>query len=438
MTRGAQENIGDRAPSARLADVAHELSSAHDWNARLKNALAILCDIVPSDHAALAIQFQEWKTFIFPGPSDPYSLRLLLVHHFLLMTGELPPGLDDERFHAKLTGATSDGGNFLSLPVVAADRVIGVLYIRRSAPRAYTCDDACILSVVATMIGAYVAHLNMRVEENVARLEIEHLRKEAERKADEAHRAYLRERHISDVLQRTLMPPVSLDLPGFEIVGRFQSAFEESDVGGDFYDAFPAPDGKLVLMIGDVAGKGLGAAVYTAMAKYMIRGYAHENPTPASVLSRVNNVLCQLIPDDIFITLIYGLLDPAARVFNYANAGHEPPILYSARIGPTFESRPTGPALGMIPEASYTERTLPLLPGDVMVAFTDGISEARTGTDLFGAERIASVVTASARTPAHDIIDFIFEAAIRHAEGDLRDDAAVLIVKANPEHVTTK
>ena len=162
----------------------------------------------------------------------------------------------------------------------------------------------------------------------------------------ELEAAYHHEHNISRVLQQALLPSLSAATPNYEMAARYHPALAESEVGGDFYDTFDVGEDWMALVMGDVSGKGLGAAVYTSMAKHMIRAYAHEDPEPKSVLRRLNETLSESIADDTFITVFYGLYDTARGVLAYANAGHEPPLLYSLSGAEITELDTTGPPSG--------------------------------------------------------------------------------------------
>ena len=241
--------------------------------------------------------------------------------------------------------------------------------------------------------------------------------------------AYNRERHISDVLQQALMPSAPIDTPGCDVATQYHAALTESEIGGDFYDVFSVGEGWLALVMGDVSGKGLRAAVCTSMAKYMIRAYAHEDPEPRSVLRRLNEALSSFMSDDVFITIFFGLYDTDRGVLAYANAGHEPPLLHSPGFGATVELDVTGPAVGVLSGSTYTQKVAQLSSDNVLVIYTDGITDSRHGSAFFGADGLAEVVARYADSSARTIASNIYQASMRHSHGQLSDDAALLILK---------
>ena len=254
--------------------------------------------------------------------------------------------------------------------------------------------------------------------------------KELAEARDTLQRLYDREHHIADVLQRAMVPEVRIEIPGYGLAARYEPALDEAAVGGDFYDVFELPDGRTGLVVGDVSGKGLKAAVHTAAAKYMLRAFAHESPDPAYVMNHLNAAMFDYTAEDAFVTVFYGVLDAKTHTLVYASGGHEPPLSYKKDIRWVLPLDVTGRAIGMFRESSYAKATLTLAPGDVLLVYTDGITDARTGDKFLGPEGLTEVLLANADRDEHGIVEAIFEAASKASEGKLRDDAAVLVLKA--------
>jgi sigma-B regulation protein RsbU (phosphoserine phosphatase) len=179
-----------------------------------------------------------------------------------------------------------------------------------------------------------------------------------------------------------------------------------------------------------VSGKGLTAAVHTAMATHTMRAYALEDSEPSSVLSRMCDAMQVLTPETLFVTLIYGVLDTAKRKFTYASAGHDPPILVRAGHADILDLEATGPALGIGVCFEYAQGEVELIAGDVLVFYTDGLTEARLGGEMFGVEGIERVVREKADLPLDELSQRIIHAASEFAGGDLRDDIALLVIRA--------
>jgi phosphoserine phosphatase RsbU/P len=257
--------------------------------------------------------------------------------------------------------------------------------------------------------------------------------------------------------------PVHLPQPeGWEIAGRFQPAHE---VAGDFYDAFPLTHGRVGFVLGDVCGKGVGAALFMALTRSLVRAFVQQEyylrtyrqPDDGryagleSLLERagihdrllsnsretllngmvlINNYIYHNHGEAaIFATLFFGVLDPATGAVTYVNAGHSPPLIVG-QSGVKAYLVPTGPALGLRPDTAFASAQLTLQPGDVLLAYTDGVTEARDGEgQLFSRRRLLSLLDQPPAT-ANVLLDRI-EAAIRRHVGQAlqADDMALLAVR---------
>ncbi|MCE5313667.1 MAG: MASE3 domain-containing protein [Armatimonadota bacterium] len=240
--------------------------------------------------------------------------------------------------------------------------------------------------------------------------------------------SYARESRIADVLQRSFLSTAVPLIDKFEIAQVYESAANEALIGGDFYDVIDMDDGRIGLVIGDVSGKGLKAAVHTAMVKYTLRAYVKEGHSPAKVMKLLNAAVSETSGSETFVTTFFGVLDPKTGEMIYTNAGHEPPIhSFSGRLD-TLDSN--GPALGLGIDMDYEESTLILEPGSILLMYTDGISEARRGSDLLGTERIGEVLLKCTCADCGNIAKCVHSAAVDFAGGELKDDAAILAVRA--------
>jgi len=241
---------------------------------------------------------------------------------------------------------------------------------------------------------------------------------------------YEREKKIAETLQKSFLPDLEPTLPGYQISSRYEAAFDESRLGGDFYDIVSLGNDKYGIVIGDVSGKGLDAAVYTAMARYMIQAYSSDQEDPAKVIAKLNNALYLYTPAHRFITLVYGILDTKARTFTYVNAGHEYPFINRSGAGQSEYLQTTGQAVGAIADADYHSETISIEPGDVMVLYTDGASEIRSDGDFLGTEGLRDIVDAHIKNNVEDLPGAILESIHAYTEGHMRDDVALLVIKA--------
>lgn len=252
---------------------------------------------------------------------------------------------------------------------------------------------------------------------------------EYERRREEI---YKREHHIADMLQQALIPPhVPAKIGNFSIGVRYQPALREAEVGGDFYDVFDLGNNKIGVLIGDVAGKGLAAAIRVAAARYAIRSYAVIESSPARVLNRANQALCMDMDMDNeagMLTAFFAVIDTATGEIHYASAGHEPPLLCHS-TGEIEELPVGGLPLGVWDMSEYDQGEVQLSENDTIVLVTDGITEARAGIDRFFEKKGMIQFLESSKTLSPDeTASGLLEAAISHSGGELQDDAAVVVV----------
>ena len=245
--------------------------------------------------------------------------------------------------------------------------------------------------------------------------------------------SYQRERRIAETLQRGLLPAIPDTIPGFEMAHFYTPAWQEAAIGGDFYDFTDVGGGVYALTIGDVSGKGLEAAVVTAMVKYLLRAYTAEDAEPSVVLERTNNAIIRYTEPDLFITLIYGLLSTKTRRFRYGSAGHEPILVYRAGDSSLAYENPEGTAAGLIQDEEYLTHESVLDPGDIMVMYTDGLTDARSPDGAFlGQEGLARIVSLIGGRPANEFLEALIAHLKEFTGGEFGDDIAVLVVRATP------
>jgi phosphoserine phosphatase RsbU/P len=249
----------------------------------------------------------------------------------------------------------------------------------------------------------------------------------ARRRAEESEASA---RALAQTLQATLLPPLEPSIPGLDVAGAYRPAGDGFTVGGDFFDVFRTGRGSHSVVLGDVSGKGPSAAVVTALVRYTVRAEALHSSSPAQVLRCVHEAMARYQPDR-FCTAVLLEVAPtgAGADITVAVAGHEPPILTDGRTSRRVGEH--GSILGMLPEVDVSDRPVPLRPGDSLVLYTDGISEARRGDEFFGEERIETLVTELAgKSDAAGIATGLADAAVSFQHGEPNDDIAVVVLKA--------
>lgn len=204
----------------------------------------------------------------------------------------------------------------------------------------------------------------------------------------QAHEKLARELAMAGQIQASFLPGSLPNLPGWQLAVKLEPTSETS---GDFYDFIPLANGHMGLVIADVSDKGMGAALFMALSRTLIRTYAAEYPSqPEVVLDATSRRMLEDTRAGLFVTVFYGILDPSSGSLTYCNAGHNPPCLLSPhRRDPVRELEKTGMALGAVEDTNWGKRSLQIEPGDALVLYTDGITEAQDQHEaLFGRHRL--------------------------------------------------
>lgn len=226
-------------------------------------------------------------------------------------------------------------------------------------------------------------------------------------------------------IQQGLLPATIPQVPGMQVAGLWEPA---RIVGGDYFDIIRLPDNKLALCIADVVGKSVSAALLMASVQATLRAFVSDAASPSWLCGRVNSVLCANIATGKFVTLFYGVLDADCRTLRYTNAGHLPPVL--VRKSGSIEQLASGGALlGVFPDWTYDESVVQLNPGDRIVLFTDGITEAGAPDgEEFGEERLAELMLSLRYKSAADLTAQILTTVKRFCTSPLHDDATLIAI----------
>jgi sigma-B regulation protein RsbU (phosphoserine phosphatase) len=234
---------------------------------------------------------------------------------------------------------------------------------------------------------------------------------------------------LARTLQASFLPPAEISVPGLDVAGAYRPAGDGSEVGGDFYDVFETGRGAWAVVLGDVCGKGPAAAAITSLARYTVRAEALRTPYPSAVLAELHNALVRYHPEQ-FCTALFLTLEPRPGGFRLtlASGGHHLPLRRHAdgRIETLGES---GAILGMLDTPHLSQTSTALAPGDTVVLYTDGITEARRGREFFDDERLLAVIADTGGLGAQDVADGLLAAALEFQAGNPRDDIAVVVIR---------
>jgi serine phosphatase RsbU (regulator of sigma subunit) len=198
-------------------------------------------------------------------------------------------------------------------------------------------------------------------------------------------------------------------------------------MAGDFYDVYPISPTRLAVVIGDVAGHGIEPSITAFQVKYLLRVFLRQYRDPAQAVEELNLVMSATGRPEELVSMVAVVIDTEAGSLRFASAGHPPAwIWHEGEVRPL---RATGPLLTLDPHGSYHSRELPLAPGDLLLLYTDGLAEARSGEQLFGEERIAGILRRDPGQEATTLCKILLEAARDFASEPLTDDVAILAVR---------
>lgn len=251
---------------------------------------------------------------------------------------------------------------------------------------------------------------------------------EAFRRAEEIERLYVQARKVAESYQRALLPVDMPRLPRIGMVANYIAAAGSRAVCGDFYDFVSLSEGRVGLVLGDVCGIGPIAANDAALTRYTFRSFAEQIDDPAELMQRMNAHIRRQASPERFVRLLLGVLDPERAVLEYANAGHVPPIVYRASADETEWLGEGGIALGVEDDAAYKAGRVELEPGDMVMFYTDGVTEAPRFGRPFGQGRLTDIVKEYGVGSPGELVQAIRRSVQSWtAENELRDDIALLV-----------
>jgi serine phosphatase RsbU (regulator of sigma subunit) len=257
---------------------------------------------------------------------------------------------------------------------------------------------------------------------------IEDLARRASGAIDNA-RVHDQRTHITTTLQRSLLPPTLPAIDGLEVAAQYVPAGDDLDVGGDFYDLIPVPGDGWMLVVGDVSGKGVGAAAVTGLVRDVLHTLALDHRAPEQTLARLNATLVER-GGGYYCTLALAFVSPAPDGFDLSLhlAGHDQPVLLRAD-GSTSMVGIGGTALGLLDEVISPRTTVHLGPGDALVLYTDGVTERRRGRLLFGQRRLRNLLAAQVGAPAATLAAGLRSAVLEFGHHPPRDDIAIVVLR---------
>jgi serine phosphatase RsbU (regulator of sigma subunit)/pSer/pThr/pTyr-binding forkhead associated (FHA) protein len=313
----------------------------------------------------------------------------------------------DDAFKGRMSIVEQKVHSMMAAPLQTKERIIGLIYL--DSPyilREFTKDDLSLLTLMA----------------NVAAFRIENARLV---EVEQAERIMKRDLAQAADIQNGMLPDKAPQIHGADLAG-FNAACRT--VGGDYYDFFSYSDDRVGLTLGDVSGKGMPASLLMAQLHARVQVLAEEPDNLGSFMSRLNKATCARCPSNRFITFFFAVFDAGTGELAFANAGHNPPVVVRAN-GEAELVEGGGPVLGILPIAPYSEMHTRLEHGDMIVLYSDGVTEANNlNYDEFGEDRFIEVLKANRNKPASAIVDAVTKALAEFSAGAPQADDITLVV----------
>jgi sigma-B regulation protein RsbU (phosphoserine phosphatase) len=411
-----------------LLDITKTISRSLDLDEVLNLVMDTLDSLIPYDAAGIYLvkcsqPLPEWDgvrddTCVFQTQAvrgydtdDLQELHLKmgegLIGH-VAVSGK-PFTSPDVRKEPRYINARARTRSEMVAPIISNSEVIGVFDLESDELNAYAKDDLEVLGMLASQVAIIIEKVMLHDQ----LIEKQRLETQLE---------------VARQVQLELLPARDPQLEGFDISAY---NFPTEEVSGDYYDWVRIYDDQIGIVIADVSGKGVPAALLMAFLRASLRAATHIGYAPHISMSKVNYLLWESIERNQFVTAFYGILDAANRTVAYSNAGHNPPFLMEADGTVHFEER-GGVPLGMFRDTRYYEYFATIEPGQVLVLYTDGATEAMNqAREEYGRARLVEAVRQSRHLSAREMIDFIHHDVINWTEGlGATDDVTFFIVKA--------
>ena len=315
--------------------------------------------------------------------------------------------LSDPRFRSRVSIREQQTRSLMCVPLLINKEVDALIYLdsQRHAGL-FTKEDLRVLTFLAHIAAIKIENARLFVDA------AEHRRR---------HKEFIE----AAAIQRRLLPSEAPTVPGYQLDG---STYPCHEIGGDFYDYITLPGDRLGIGLGDVAGKGLPAALLMSNFLASLRACSELDLPVDRMMERLNRLLCRCFPDNRFVTFFYAALDPSRHALTYVNSAHCRP--YIVRQGAGAERlAPGGRPLGMDPDLTFKAGTVRMKPGDMLVCFSDGLTEARNSSEeWFGEEKLQQVILDARDRPPREALELIVTAADSHCGGSRHQDDLTLVI----------
>lgn len=409
-----------------LLDITKKISRSLDLQEVLNLVMDTLGSLIPYDAAGIYV-IKSDKSDADGAPKNEHLFRTEAMRGYdtdelielrlkagegiighVAQTGE-PVISPDVRHDPRYVNAREETRSEMVAPIISNDEVIGVFNLESDRLNAYTDDDLQVLLLLASQVAIIIEKVMLH-EQLIEKKRLEG------------------QLEVARQVQLELLPSTDPHIEGFDISAY---NFPTEEVSGDYYDWVRIFEDQIGIVVADVSGKGVPAALLMAFLRASLRAATHIGYAPHISMSKVNYLLWESIERNQFVTAFYGVLDASNKTLAYTNAGHNPPLLLDAEGNARFIER-GGLPLGMFRDTRYYEYYLAIEPGQLLVLYTDGAIEATDeGGEEYGRDRLERSVGASRHLPARELIKAIYRDVLQWTGGrGANDDITFFVIKA--------
>jgi sigma-B regulation protein RsbU (phosphoserine phosphatase) len=409
-----------------LLDITKKISRSLDLQEVLNLVMDTLDSLIPYDAAGIFVVKCQDESLVAEG-EEPcvfqaesvrgYDIEELTSLHLKLGEGLIgqvaltaePITSPDVRKNPNYINARAETRSEMVAPIISNTEVIGVFDLESDELNAYAEDDLQVLMLLASQVAIIIEKVMLH-EQLIEKKRLEG------------------QLEVARQVQLELLPANDPELEGYDISAY---NFPTEEVSGDYYDWVRIFDDQIGLVIADVSGKGVPAALLMAFLRASLRAATHIGYSPSVSMAKVNYLLWESIERNQFITAFYGILDVTNKTLSYTNAGHNPPILLK-RNGEIHSIERGSIPLGMFKDTRYHEYYLTTEPGDVLMLYTDGVTEAQNlKGEEFGRERLVQALKANRELSARELIAAVHTEVLEWTEGHgATDDVTFFVIKA--------
>lgn len=400
QTHGQTEELIHILDCLRQVDEA--ISTSLDLKQVLRSLVTITTEVMNAKACAILLTDGHGRLTV----AESYNLSKDLCERLIIEPGEKWSSLVFGQQHQiaepdVLSDYAQREGlrRFVSAPLIIGHEALGAIDVWMDRPHQAKKTEIDLLGYIANHAAAVIANA----------------------------RLFGKEYQIAETLQNTLLTDLPETLGKLEFGHKYLPAPDEARVGGDLFDVVPLPNGRIALIVADVSGKGIQAAVHTAMIRYMARAFLFEWPeSPSVVLNHLNQSLLMYFGPKTVVTVFCSIIDPETGEVSYSNAGHPPAIVVTKQGKQQTLLYRTGMPIGYAEDSAYDERHEKLEAGDTIILYTDGIIEARRDRKMLTIEGLQDIIFDHSHLSPHEMVEAICEETGKFARRDLRDDIAIM------------